>query len=261
MALPENKKITWCGCKWQTCMEGNRPIHPDYPWYYIDGSQVKTLNNEVHLSIAHKPTSFLWWNSGWKEKVEYNPVIASGLIKSVKAFPVNSSFECDVMMPEGNNLWFSFWLTACDDWPPEIDIFEGYTDHNGSYHDKLGLHWRFPFIYRNVRVESNVHYNDALDLHRQIGAEGVHEKRLHLPLCSQWNHFKCCWKEDFITFSINDVVVRTVTNKKVLSKMKTSGMWVIFNVWPNDKFDLSENGDVKKFKRAFIIKNFKVKKI
>lgn len=242
-------------------MEGNRPIHPDSPWYYMDGNQVKQFNNELYLFIEHKPTSFLWWNKGWKERVEYNPDIACGIVRSENTFPINSSFECDVMMPEGNNLWFSFWLSACDNWPPEIDIFEGYTDHNGSYHDKLGLHWKFPFLYKNVRVESNVHYTDDKGIHRQIKPKGVHEKYLRQPLRSRWNRFKCCWKDDFITFSINDVVVRTVTDEKVLSKMKTKGMWVIFNVWPNDKFDLSKNGDIKSFKRPFIIKNFEVKKI
>ncbi len=255
---PEINRFKWCGHQWETCMESGRPIHPDDPRYYIDGRQVAKFNDAIHLSLAHNPISFIW---GWYDKNVYAPDVACGLIKSVEAFPVNTSFECDVMMPKGNNLWFSFWLTACDSWPPEIDVFEGYTDQDGSYYDKLAFHWKFPFLYKNLRFESNVHYTDSKGVHRQIGPKGIHERYLKRSLSSSWNHFKCCWKEDFITFSINDVVVRTIKNKKTLSKMKTSGMWVIFNIWPNDKFDTSKDGDIMSFVSPFKIRNFKVNKI
>lgn len=259
MANPEIQKITWCGHKWETCMENGRPIHPDNPWYYIDGSNVSVINNDLYLRIRRNARTITWWNKDWTEKVEYHPTISCGLVKSVEAFPVNSSFECYVMMPRGNNLWFSFWLTACDNWPPEIDIFEGYTDSKGSYLDKLGLHRQFPFIYRNVRFESNVHYSDNKDVHRQIGPEGVHEK--YIEGFHRFNHFKCEWREDSIKFYINNHLVRTVRNKKVLSKMETAGMHVIFNIWPNDRFDLSRKGDTNSFSYPFIIKDFKVHKI
>lgn len=260
MANPDIERFNWCGHKWETCMENGRPIHPDNPWYYIDGSKVSIINDDLYLRIGREAKTITWWNKEWTEKIAYKSTIACGLVKSVETFPVNSSFECDVMMPKGNNLWFSFWLTACDNWPPEIDIFEGYTDNKGSCLDKLGLHWQFPFIYRNVRFESNVHYKDASGVHRQIGAEGIPQRYLE-PLHHRWNHFKCEWRNDSIKFYVNDHLVRTVRNKKVLSKMETKGMWVIFNIWPNDKFDLSRKGDIKSFSFPFIIKDFKVHKI
>lgn len=252
--------INWCRYVWETCMENGRPIHPEYPWYYMDSNQVRTFNSEVHLYMQYKPQTISWYNKEWTEKVDYHPSIACGLIRSKNIFTVNSSFECDVMMPAGNNLWFSFWLTACDAWPPEIDIFEGYTDKKGSYYDRLAFHWQFPFLYRNVRVESNVHYKDN-GINRQAKPKGVHSRYFNHKIQSQWNHFKCTWKENIIAFSINDVVVRTITDMNILSRMKTKGMWVIFNVWPNDSFDLSEYGDITTFSRPFIIKNFKAKKI
>lgn len=259
MANPEIQKIKWCGHEWETCMEHGRPIHPDNPWYYIDGREACVINNDLYLGMARNSRKIKWWNKDWTEKVEYDSTIACGLVKSVDAFPVNSSFECDVMMPCGRNLWFSFWLTACDNWPPEIDIFEGYTDNKGSYLDKLGLHWQFPFIYRNVRMESNVHYSDNEGVHRQVGSQGVHKK--YIEGIHRFNHFKCEWREDGIKFYINGNLVRTVRNKKVLPKMETAGMHVIFNIWPNNEFDMSKNGDIRYFYFPFIISNFKVNKI
>ena len=43
--------------------------------------------------------------------------------------------------------------------------------------------------------------------------------------------------------------------------MKTKGMWAVFNIWPNDKFDLAEEGNIKSYDAPFVIKNFKVNKV
>lgn len=253
------KTFKCCGYNWETCMESERPIHPDNPYMYIDGDCVINDDNNVYLKIQHKPTSLKWWSKDWKEKIEYNPTIACGLIKSIETIPVNSSIECEVYMPYGVNLWPSFWLTACDDWPPEIDIFEGYTDEKGSYEDKLKLHWKFPFLYKDIRMESNVHYKNPK--HEQIGPKGDHKSFFKLPLNLNLNHFKCEWREDSIKFYINGKLHRIITNKKVLNNMKTKGMWVIFNVFVNKEFDLSKNGDINKFYTGMVMKNFKVTKL
>lgn len=255
------KELKWCGFHWETCMESKRPIHPDYPYRYSDGDCVNQYFDMITLGIKRDPKTIKWWNKEWKEIIEYNPEIGCGLIKSIETVPVNSSIECEVMMPEGTNLWPSFWLTACDAWPPEIDIFEGYTDKRGSYFDTLGLHKRFPFIYRNVRMESNVHYKDDEDIHRQIKGKGDHKSFFKMPLELNWNHFKCNWYEDRIEFYINGKLHRTVTDEKVLSKMDTEGMWVIFNIWGNEDFDCSESGDINNFLSPMMIKNFKVTKL
>lgn len=259
--IPPVKTIDWCGYRWVSAMEGNRPVHPERPWYYMDGKRVFKFNNEIHLSIAHDPAKFIWYKSNWKDQALYEPNIACGVIRSATTFTVDTSFECEVKMPIGKNLWFSFWLTACDDWPPEIDIFEGYTDKYADYFDKIGLHWKFPFVYRNMRFESNIHYKNKHQEHRHIGAKGVHEKYIKHKPQSQWNRFRCDWRNNAITFYINEKLVRTITNKRVLSAMQTQGMWAIFNIWPNDQFDVSKDGDIKSFVQPFIIRNFKTRKI
>lgn len=257
------EEFKWCGYTWETCMEKGRPIHDDYPKrYYSKKCVFKDIHtNDLVLNIRYIPTKLEYWGSKEKKNVEYNPTIACGLIKSIETIPVNSSIECEILAPSGSNLKIAFWLTACDNWPPEIDIFEGYTDKNGSYFDKLKFHWKFPFIYKDIRMESNIHYKDDKGEHSSIVAKGEHKSFFNLPLQDMWNHFKCNWYEDRVEFYINGKLHRTITDKKVISKMKTDGMWTIFNIYPNDDFDYSVNGDIQKFGYSYRIRNFKVNKL
>ena len=257
------EEFKWCGYTWETCMKDGRPIHSSYPNYYYDKNCVCRMvcADDILLNIKYKPIALTWWDKEWKNKVTYNPKIACGTMKTIETIPVNSSIECEIVTPTGPNLWFSFWLTACDNWPPEIDIFEGYTDKNGSYFDKLKLHRKFPFIYKNIRMESNVHYKNNKGIHKSITAKGEHKSFFNLPLEATWNHFKCNWYEDKIEFYINGKLHRVITDEKILSKMNTEGMWAIFNIWPGDKFDCSVNGDIQKFWHSYRIRNFKVTKL
>ena len=259
---PRVREIHWGGLTWRTAMECDRPISPGRPWYYFDGSQVLLdMYDIIHLSISRYPRTINWFDSKWDKKVDYHPTIACGMIRSVETVPVNSVIECEVKMPKGVNLWPSFWMTACDIWPPEIDIFEGYTNRKGSYKDCIGLHKTFPFIYREIRMESNVHYKGANGEHLWAGAQALNKKYLKMPLEDNWNHFKCEWREDSILFYTNGELTRTITDEFILSKMKTQGMWVIFNVWPNDRFNLEKDGDITTFERRFSIRNFKITSI
>lgn len=254
------KEFKWCGYTWETCMKSERPIHPDNPNYYYSKDCVHLYNNNIILNLKYAPIIIEWWDKNWTNKTKYVSKIACGLIKSIETISVNNRIECDILAPTGPNLWFSFWMTACDDWPPEIDIFEGYTDENKSYEDKLKLHWKFPFLYKDIRMESNVHYKNN-GIHKQVRPLGVHRKYLNLPLQNKYNNFRCDWREDSIEFYINNHLVRKITNKKVLSKMNTKGMWVIFNVFPNNKYDFNGIGDISRFGYSYVISNFKVTKL
>lgn len=245
------------GYTWETCMENDRPLHPSDPRYYINKDNVidNEKDNTVELSIQHDPAIVNWYNSEWTAKINYYPKYSCGLIKSVETVPVNSIIEAKIKFPKGNNLWPSFWLTACDDWPPEIDIVEAYSNKKGDYRDSIGLHCTWPFIYREYRLETNVHYKTYSGQHLQSGAATLHKKYLNLPLEDNWNHFKCEWTENHIKFYVNDNLIRTISDPFILKKMKTDGMWVIFNVWPNKTHKTNEACT------NMIIKDFKVTSI
>ena len=251
------KEFELWGWKWETCMESKRPLHSTDPRYYVNQNNVIINDNTLTLTIDHKPRIIKWFDLGWTlPMIDYTPEYSCGLIKSVDTVQVNSIIEADLKFPKGANLWPSFWLTACDSWPPEIDIVEAYTDKKGSYKDGWNFHWKWPFIYRELRFESNVHYKGLKDEHLFTGAKCVHPKVIKKPIEDNWNNFKCVWKEDIIELYVNGHLVRTITDEYVLSKMKTTGMWVIFNMWPNKQFQKSDLNNPE-----FKIKNFKVTKL
>lgn len=241
------------GYTWETCMENDRPLDPNNPRYYINKDNVidNKENNTVELSIEHNPAVVNWYNSEWTARINYNPKYSCGLIKSVDVVPVNSIIEAKIKFPKGNNLWPSFWLTACDGWPPEIDIVEAYSNKKGDYRDSLGLHMSWPFIYREYRLESNIHYKiDKIKM--QAGTAALHKKYLNLPLEDNWNHFKCEWTERYVKYYVNNNLVRTIDDPFILNRLKTKGMWVVFNVWPR------KINNTHKAYTNMIIKDFKV---
>ena len=248
----------WCGHVWTTCMENNRLIHPAAPWYYTDSGCASIDGDGVlSLTMRRNPTTLDWWNADWTEYTSYNPVISCGLVRTVQPFRVGTRIECEVKAPAGSNLWFSLWLAACDRWPPEIDVFEGYTDADGDYRGRLSLHPQFPFIHRDYRLESCLHYNDRLGYHAHLKARGVRASALNLPLDTRWNRFRLDWRRDAITIEANGNRVRSVTDRKVLSGMRTRGMWVILNIWPGKGFDIGEHGDIDSLRSPFMIRGFK----
>lgn len=262
MSEKKIETFEWCGYEWTTCMEEGRLIHPAAPWYYTDSGCARIDGDgALCLTMRHNPTTLDWWNADWTEYTRYNPVISCGLVRSVRPFPIGTRIECEVKAPAGSNLWFSLWLAACDRWPPEIDVFEGYTDATGDYRGRLSLHPQFPFIHRDYRLESCLHYNDSRGRHAHLKARGVRASALDLPLDTRWNRFRLDWRRDAITIDANGNRVRSVTDRKVLSGTRTPGMWVILNIWPGKGFDIGEHGDIDSLRSPFMIRNFKAFKI
>lgn len=254
------KRFTWAGYEWETCMESGRPIHPDLPSYYYDGNCVSIeQDNSVCLTMGYNPTVVRWWNKDWSEIVDYHPTIACGLIRSVEPFPLYGRFKCSATLPMGANLWPSFWSTSSETWPPEIDFFEAYSDDYGSYmNEYFSLHRRWPFFFRGLRIQPNVHYS-VDGQHRQIGPVNICGCTTNFsgqPDFSR-NEYACEVRPDIIRWTVNGKTVRVCRNKEVLEHIKTEGMHVIFNIWPTVDFDISENGDIEHLCAPYIIHDFK----
>jgi hypothetical protein len=253
------KEFEFWGMNWETCMEGSRPIHPLDPRYCIHKSNVivdKRLKM-ITLNMKYDPIIINWYGPNWSQKRDYKIDYTCGLIKTKNPIPINSIIEVDLKFPKGANIWSSFLLTACDSWPPEIDIVGACTDNKGSYKNKLSFHTQWPFIYKDYKLETNIHYRNQKNNPDEIGCMGINPKNLNLPLEENWNHFKCIWSEDMVEIHVNDKLVRKITNEYILSKLKTKGMWAIFSILPNKLY----NDKPIKNTHNFYIKNFKVKQI
>lgn len=252
------KKFKMWGVEWETCFECNRPLHPEDPRYFInkDNVIVNQKNKSVTLTICHRPTTIEWYNIDWTlPKINYKPEYSCGLIKSIETVNVDSIIEVDLKFPKGANLWPSFLLLSDEIYPSEIDICEGYSDKNKSYLNESKLHRKWPFIYNEYRIESNIKYKDK-DKNNNIiiGAQGIPEKFLNKPIEENWNKFRCVWTKSSIVIYVNDNIIRKITNKSILDKINDKKMKVVFYLIPNKQYI----GKPVLISHKFEIKNFSI---
>lgn len=246
------KTFNWCGIDWKAEMDGGRIIHTSYPWqWYSIGNVIEAVDKDtLALKLAYNPKEVKHWDG----KI-YHPVYEVPTMRSVQSFQ-HGTFSCEMLMPEGRNISASFWLTGELNWPPEIDIEEGWTEEENSWYRTRVKY--FPWFKKSWRTTTNVHYRSkSLDkLH--IGSRNIPVKLQPLEPNYNFIEYKCVWTSDSIKFYANGVEVRSVC-KSVVRKMeenlehKDKGfrMNVIFNVWCEDPlYKISQ-------KTPLLIRNFK----
>lgn len=205
----EYPKVEWCGYVWQMDAESGRKIHPNKPREYYHPSCVEVGMPRVFLSVKERPQKVKHWNN-----VVYGSKYARGMLYSEDVFTYGV-YTLDCVLPKGKNLHSSFWLTNAKYWPPEIDIFEAYTNSIGSY-TRFGVNPCFggvPMLCSrhllSYAVETNVHYKNDFGNHTQIGAYRCRLRDLHKPTSTPCN-YKLRWAKDRITIWYDGVVVRDI---------------------------------------------------
>ena len=202
----------WCGYNWKCEMEGKRIIHPEFPWYWYSLDTIRVCeDNSLELNLNYNPKEVKHWNG----KI-YHPEYEISMMRSVEEFSYGV-FSAEMMMPIGKNIGASFWLTGSGNWPPEIDIEEGWTEEKKTWFRLFEEY--FPWIKPGWRT--NIPFF----------------KQPKNP-AENWIEYKCIWKPDSITFYANGKKVREV-NGEVCKKMienlqdpeKGYKMNIIFNTW------------------------------
>ena len=233
-------------------MEGGRIIHPSYPWYWYSLDTIrKDKNDMLEFFVRKNPKEVKHWDG----KIYY-PQYEVSTMRSIEEFGYGT-FSCEMMMPTGKNLSASFWLTGSGNWPPEIDIEEGWTEEKPSWFRLTEKY--FPYINPSWRTTTNIHYRDEQLNKTHIGSRNI-------PYCKQpkdpsenFIEYKCRWEPKKITFYANGKVVRTITGdvcekltKNITNQEKGWKVNVIFNVW-------IENPDnhIIDMVHPMLIKNFK----
>ena len=235
-------------------MDGGRIVHPEHPYYWYSNDKnvvVRMRNGEIHLYCKYNPRDIKYYDGRI-----FHPTYEVATIRSIKAFSFGT-FSCEMKMPKGKNLSASFWLTGAGNWPPEIDIEEGWTEEKEDWFRFTEPY--FPWIKPSWRTTTNVHYRDEQLNKTHVGSRNI-------PVCKQplfpdenFIKYECEWLPNKITFKANDVVVRTIKGdvcKKLIKNLKDPEkgykMNVIFNVWCEDP----ENHDIQQY-TPLIIRNFK----
>lgn len=237
------KTINWMGYKWIP-REVWGKFHPLKPYCYYDLEAIDCDENENLVLKTHVNPKKLK-HPHTKKFIEIP--IGVGLISCKEKFGYGY-FEIEAKLPKGKNLWPAFWMSPFESWPPEIDVFEGYTKNRKNY---FHFNWKNPFGF--WRVETNFHC-------------GKEPKNFNLGAKTHWlgfkdptehfNKFGCIWTPDKIEIFYNDRLVRKLTDEKLLKEYHGKTMNVKINA------HVDENVDKENHKTSeYIIKNFKYEKL
>lgn len=164
-----------------------------------------------------------------------------GCVSSKKTYQYGW-FSLEVMLPTGQGLWPAFWLSGDETWPPEIDIFEGYSKIDKYYSEKILFDKK-----ENWVIQPNLHYGNV--------EEGTKDQYMpyNCPVYDATNRFVqyvLHWTEDFIKIYYDGVLVFETKNKKILSDYNQH-MYIIIN---NAIYSKSKIID----ESAMVVKNFQV---
>lgn len=213
-------------------------IHPEKPYTWYDPECVKIDNwGYAHLETHYNPKTF--------PKIGESKY-GVGLLSSVEDFDYGY-FEIEAKLPSAKKLWPAFWLYAADSWPPEIDIFEGYTNDNNNY---LKHRLKSPLGFWDV--VPNFHYKE----NGKNKSTGITRKYWGFKDPSKhFIKYSCLWTSDLIEIKYDGHLIKRITDKGLLKYFTGMKMRVIINNQLNG--EPANGGD---HYSDFVVKYFKYEK-
>lgn len=191
-------------------------FHPGHLNQYYDttGQLSYVAPQGLILELRKLPKKFIKkqlpdWRQDDRLPDEFTIPVGIGLIASKQAWKYGW-FEAWIQLPKGQSYWNAFWFSGKNSWPPEIDVFEAYSDEGPNYDANLFGRW---FKRPNRKIQPNLHYG--------VVEEGT--KTQYLPYnVPVWNaterlvQYVCHWESDFIKIYYDGVLVFECTDPKVL---------------------------------------------
>ena len=230
--------IQWQGYKWKP-QERWGTVHPDKPFVWYSPNCVR-VDEWGYLHLETRKDRQRKYEEYYNK--EYDPKYGVGLICSVLNFSYGY-FEIEAKLPSGQNLWPAFWMWGADSWPPEIDIFEGYTNKNNSYFSP-----KLPNPLGCWDVVPNFHYKEE----GKKKATGTTRRYWGCKDPSKYfMKYSCLWTPDLIEIKYDNHIIKKITNKKLLKYFMGTKMRVIIN---NSFTSIPDEG---KEYSDFVIKSFK----
>lgn len=211
--------IRWSGYNWISTERWGQ-IHPNKTVCWYDPGCVSIdEKGYLHLETKYNPKYF--------DDLKVTSTVGIGLVSCTEKFKFGT-FEIEAKLPIGQHLWPAFWMWSWDSWPPEIDVFEAYTEERGTYLS--------PGIIPTAiwDVQSNLHYGlgDNLKSIKSKKHWWGWKNPAHTYL-----KYKLEWKPESIKWYYNNSLVRTVTNKTILSELNKTTLNVVLNNSVTDKID------------------------
>ena len=229
------RTFQWRGYEWIT-QERWGQIHPEKShWWYDESCVSVDTQNQLHLKTKLNPECF--------EELNVISPIGVGLVSCTHKFKYGV-FSIEAKLPHGKNLWPAFWMWSWDSWPPEIDIFEGYSDNHPNY---LKLRLNKPFGFWNL--QTNLHYKNG-ENSKMVGGK-THYFGFKDPT-KYFMNYSVEWTKDYVKFYYDDILVRTIKDEEILEQLDNTTMNVIINNGVTESVDRQYPPE-----SDFVIRNFK----
>ena len=209
-------EIKWSGYNWIP-QERWGNLNMDTPTRWYDPSAV-IINDDDQLILKthHNPHYF--------REFDLTSIVGIGLVSCTEKFG-HGVFEIEAKLPRGKHLWPAFWMWSWDSWPPEIDVFEGYSK-NFNY-----LNLKSQSFLGIYNLQSNVHY--IKDGKKMLGGRtkffGFKDPT------KNFLKYKLDWTPEYLKIYYNDVLVRTVKDQDILKQLSQTTMNVVINNSVTDK--------------------------
>ena len=231
------KTINWSGYEWITEERwGQLHADKDFVWYDKDSVHVNSDKTLSLFTINHKKDFMI------DGKIHHSK-IGVGLVSNKTKFSYGY-FEIEGKIPKGANNWSAFWMWSYDSWPPEIDVFESYTNNNGSLFNIFN-NWK---IWNIWNVQTNVFYRDKNENIAMIRGQKHWFNIFKKSPSKRFIKYGVDWQEDYIKIYYDDRLVKTIDDEYIISKFKGKQMNVIINN--------SLSKETKNHESEFIIKYF-----
>lgn len=211
--------IQWQGYEWLT-QERWGDYHPDKPIVWYDPSQVIIEDETLKLGCTYNPKMVPFYEN----EVMGDMIIpfGVGLISCTTPFSYGT-FEIVAKLPNKQPYaWPAFWMYAFESWPPEIDVFESYSNKRGSY-----FNWNLEaLIGRFWRCVTNIHLGESPNNYNLGGRRRWMGWK---DPSTRFITYTVEWFEDKIEIYYDGRSVRKITDEKVLSQFRGKTMNVIIN--------------------------------
>jgi hypothetical protein len=228
-------KIKWQGYEWLP-REIWGEYHPIKPYCYYDKEAIEINDQDELILKTHKnPKKF--------NNPDIEIPIGVGLVSCTEKFGYGY-FEIEAKLPTGKNLWPAFWMSPFESWPPEIDIFEGYSKKRNHF---FSFNIRNPFGF--WRLETNFHCGKEPNNYN-LGAK-THWLGFKNP-SKHFNRFGCLWTPNVIRIFYNHRLVRELKDEKLLKEYRGKKMNVKINAHVDENVNIHNHPTSE-----YVVKNFR----
>lgn len=227
-------------------------VHPNHN-YWFDPSCIDCSSSRIILSVIDNSQVAYHYAEGGKTNY-YKKEFGAGRLQSKDSY-LYGIFEWRYSLPIGRNLWPAIWLTGVNDWPPEIDVMEGWSSRKGHYKNKTDYS-RFLHLFNDIQPRLHHRLNGVLSSTAKKLFNTNYTWRLYQKM-NKTNTCKLIWTPDIIQVFYNNHLVFECKDPYLLSYYNKP-MWVVMNNAVTDDFTKE---DLKTIKKHFIIYDFKYTQI